>query len=187
MPNTGDATTDSTGGILQAAVGAYVHSSPGPNLREWLAMAEAAYLTERQRPQQGSLLPATESAPPVRATGWASGAWDLYFDAFWAAYPRKAGKLDARKAWQQARRSGATPADVVAAARRYAEDPNREDAYTAHPATWLRAGRWDDPPLPPRGGAPRAQVSGTLDTLAELGRAGRANYDALPGGARGRS
>jgi hypothetical protein len=33
---------------------------------------------------------------------------------------------------------------------RYRNDPNREPEFTAHPATWLNAGRWDDDPLPPR-------------------------------------
>lgn len=123
--------------------------------------------------QQGELLPA-----PVRNTSPAvvesrRARWDLYFDAFWTAYPRKVGKIDARKAWDQARRTGADPAEIVDGARRYAADPNREDAYTAHPATWLRRGSWDDDPLPERGGAPRAQVSGALGSLAELGGIGQ--------------
>lgn len=116
---------------------------------------------------QGELIPAPLRATPPSAT------WNLAWDAFWDAYPRKAGKLDAHKAWQQALRRGADPAQIVAGARRYAEDPNREDAYTAHPATWLRRGSWDDGPLPERGGAPRAQVSGALGSLAELGGIGQ--------------
>lgn len=119
--------------------------------------------------QQGSLLPAAPAAVITERRG----AWDLYFDAFWDAYPRKVGKLDARKAWQQAKRLGVDPAAVIAGARAYAADPNRDDTYTAHPATWLRAGRWDDDPLPARGGAPQAQVSGALDTLAQLGGFGQ--------------
>lgn len=71
------------------------------------------------------------------------------FDEFWAVYPRKAGKRDARKAWDAARR-GTPAAVIIAGAERYRDDPNREPAYTAHPATWLRADRWDDEPLPPR-------------------------------------
>ena len=43
-------------------------------------------------------------------------------------------------------------ADVLLeAAERYAADPNREDAYTKLPATWLNAECWDDGPLPDRG------------------------------------
>ena len=33
---------------------------------------------------------------------------------------------------------------------RYADDPNRVEAFTAHPTTWLNAGRWNDEPLPER-------------------------------------
>ena len=74
---------------------------------------------------------------------------DDAFDVFWDTYPRKAGKRDARKAWDQVT-AKTDPAVIVAGAARYRDDPNREDAYTAHPATWLRAGRWEDDPLPPR-------------------------------------
>ena len=74
---------------------------------------------------------------------------DADFDAFWAVYPRKSGKIDARKAWDQVLAS-ADAATIIAGALRYRDDPNREAAYTAHPGTWLRAGRWEDDPLPPR-------------------------------------
>lgn len=71
------------------------------------------------------------------------------FDDFWSAYPRKAGKQAARKAWATALRT--VSADVIiAGAVRYADDPNRVDQYTKHPATWLNAGCWDDEPLPLR-------------------------------------
>jgi hypothetical protein len=93
---------------------------------------ESSTLTKTHRTKTQELLPASDD-----------------FDAFWAVYPRKAGKRDARKAWGEARRG--TPSVVlIAGAERYRDDPNREAAYTAHPATWLRAGRWDDEPLPPR-------------------------------------
>jgi hypothetical protein len=71
------------------------------------------------------------------------------FDEFWEIYPRKAGKQEARKVFKRAL-SNATLADILAGARRYASDPNREAQYTAHPATWLNQGRWADEPLPPR-------------------------------------
>jgi len=71
------------------------------------------------------------------------------FDEFWAVYPRKAGKADARKAW--AKVDVMERGDVVDGARTYRDDPNRDPQFTAHPATWLRAGRWEDDPLPARG------------------------------------
>ena len=71
------------------------------------------------------------------------------FAAFWAAYPRKVGKPKARTAFASAlnRAPGET---VVAGARRYRDDPNRADEFTAHPTTWLNRDGWDDDPLPPR-------------------------------------
>jgi DNA-binding transcriptional ArsR family regulator len=94
---------------------------------------------------------------------------DDAFDQFWAAYPRKTAKGAARKAWPTAVERAGGPEVIVAGAARYAADPNRDDAYTAHPATWLRADRWEDEPLPPRGGRPRAPEP-TSDRDAPSGR-----------------
>lgn len=72
------------------------------------------------------------------------------FDDFWAAYPRKVGKGDAAKAWDKLPR-GVDRSRVIAAASRYAADPNREDRYTKHPGPWLRDRRYEDEtPLPAR-------------------------------------
>lgn len=72
------------------------------------------------------------------------------FAEFWAAYPRREAKAAALKAWARAIKS-TDPETIIAGARRYAADPNREKRFTAHAATWLNAGRWDDEPLPGRG------------------------------------
>ena len=88
------------------------------------------------------------------------------FDEFWQAYPRKAGKRVAREAYEQAIRE-ADPAVILAGAKRYAADPNREAQFTPHPTTWLRQGRWEDDPLPPRS---TAQTGGArrMDAYAEI-------------------
>jgi hypothetical protein len=39
---------------------------------------------------------------------------------------------------------------AVEGAQRYANDPNRDESFTAHPATWLNAERWLDDPMPLR-------------------------------------
>lgn len=75
---------------------------------------------------------------------------NLVFDQFWTAYPLKVGKQAALKAWIKAIDAGADPASIVEGARTYAADPNRHPSYTAHPSTWLNAGRWEDTALPPR-------------------------------------
>jgi hypothetical protein len=71
------------------------------------------------------------------------------FAIFWGVYPTKVGKQAAMKAWDRAIQN-ADSATIVEGARRYADDPNRHPSYTAHPSTWLNAGRWADDPLPPR-------------------------------------
>ncbi len=71
------------------------------------------------------------------------------FTDFWAAYPRKKGKQQALKAWIKAVKDGAEPTLIVQGAERYAlERANEDPQYTAHPATWLNAGRWEDEPDP---------------------------------------
>jgi hypothetical protein len=71
------------------------------------------------------------------------------FAEFWDAYPRKTAKADAERKFDLAvRRIGGDPraaiAVLVAGARRYAEDTTRKPEFTAHPATWLHHGRWED-------------------------------------------
>ena len=73
----------------------------------------------------------------------------IHFDMFWDKYPRKVGKQAAEKAFIKALKL-ASVEDIVSGAERYAKDPNRVDAFTAHPTTWLNAGRWADGPLPER-------------------------------------
>ena len=74
---------------------------------------------------------------------------DTPFDEFWKIYPRKVAKAEAQKAWAKAVKK--TPAEVILlGAKRYADDPYRQPAYTAHPSTWLNQERWGDDPLPPR-------------------------------------
>ncbi len=73
------------------------------------------------------------------------------FSEWWAAFPRKQGKIAARKAYQRALK--VVDADVLlAAAVRFRDDPNRDEEYTAMPATWLNQGRWEDAAQPSRNG-----------------------------------
>jgi hypothetical protein len=71
---------------------------------------------------------------------------DPAFDIFWQAYPRREARLDALKAWGQMQGTAA-PSVILEGAKRYAERcrrEGRETKYIALPASWLRAGRWDD-------------------------------------------
>ena len=70
------------------------------------------------------------------------------FDLFWEVYPRKKAKLDALKAWQQTAQVRPAIEQVLAAIEDMIESHNFQDdpkcTYLPFPATWLRAGRWDD-------------------------------------------
>lgn len=83
--------------------------------------------------------PSIEPPNVVDAGARASG-----FDDWWAAYPNKVGKADARRAFERARRK-ATLADLIAGLRRYI-DHKPPDRPWCNPATWLNGERWLDEP-----------------------------------------
>jgi HNH endonuclease len=74
---------------------------------------------------------------------------DPDFMTFWAAYPRREAKGNARRAWRAALSRGVDPKEVIRGAERYRDNPLRMaggSKYTAHPATWLNGDRWLDQP-----------------------------------------
>jgi hypothetical protein len=101
---------------------------------------------------------------------------DAEFDRFWDAYPRRQAKAAARKAWDKAIKT-VDPDRILDAARRYRADPNREEHFTAHAATWLNQGRWDDDALPARASpgtalarvAPRSTTDDRVQAALDLG------------------
>ena len=74
---------------------------------------------------------------------------DASFDQFWNVYPLRVAKDAARKAWPKALERSSF-AEILTGAERYRDDPNRDQGFTKHPATWLNGGCWDDDPLPLR-------------------------------------
>jgi hypothetical protein len=70
---------------------------------------------------------------------------DSSFDDFWAVYPRKTDKGNARKAWDKALKKTTAETLIRAAGALAAAKP--EPKFTAHPSTWLNGERWDDQPL----------------------------------------
>jgi hypothetical protein len=73
------------------------------------------------------------------------------FADFWRTYPRKVGKRTAQGAYLLAV-GRSSIAEIQAGAECYRDDPNREDAFTAHPSTWLNRDGWADDALPARNG-----------------------------------
>lgn len=92
----------------------------------------------------------TSSSPAAPAT-------DEDFERFWATYPRRIGKGQARKAWATAIKRGTDPERIIEAAGRFtAARGNQDPKFTPHPSTWLNGERWGDAPEaePPREAGP---------------------------------
>jgi len=93
-----------------------------------------------QEPQPGNHSQGTTELTLVELP--LDGAGDPFAE-FWSAYPRKVGKVAARKAWTSAVKR-VNPDKIIAAVREY---PFRDDLqYVPHPASWLNGGRWEDDP-----------------------------------------
>jgi hypothetical protein len=73
------------------------------------------------------------------------------FVAFWARYPKKVGKQDARKAWLASTSLPNFPVMMDGLDRSIGSDQWTRDGgrYIPHPATWLRHEQWTDEPLAP--------------------------------------
>ncbi len=66
------------------------------------------------------------------------------FDQFWSVYPRRVAKLAAMRMYKRALKL-TTVETILWAAKQYAAERTGMDSrFTAHPATWLHAGRWED-------------------------------------------
>jgi len=82
----------------------------------------------------------TEPKPPLPPKGEG-------FDVFWQAYPKKAGKEVAYKAWVKLSPSPTMIETLIAAvAKQKISDQWRKDGgqFIPHPSTWLNQKRWQD-------------------------------------------
>ena len=138
--------------------------------------------TPMDKAGQGELAIVAESAPPAGG-GVTKRKREQYppeFAGFWEVYPKKADKRAALKAWRAAKKRVLVSDDeLIAAAKRYRDDPNRSDQFTKNAATWLNADAWENGPLPARNGNNRAQERlnnnlGVVQYFAEQEQAG--NY-----------
>lgn len=68
------------------------------------------------------------------------------FDQFWAAYPKKVGKIDARKAFTRAK-DKPVPKEMIAILeqqKRSEQWRKNNGEFIPNPATWLNRGGWED-------------------------------------------
>ncbi len=70
------------------------------------------------------------------------------FERFWAAYPRKVGKLDAAKKFKRLKCAGLLEQILRALQWQQQTDDWKKEGgeFIPHPATWLNQGRWEDDP-----------------------------------------
>jgi hypothetical protein len=75
---------------------------------------------------------------------------DALFEDFYARYPRKVGRKEARRKFETAVKAGTPARELIDGARRYAEAmAGTADRYVKHPSTWLHQGCWaDEHPAP---------------------------------------
>jgi len=124
---------------------------------------------------------AEPSAPTGPAESWAEAA-PPGFLAFWAAYPSSDYPDAALRAWRR-RRLEDHAADITAAAQRYADDPNRVQAWTKGAASWLNDGGWRNGPLPARSAGSRGEADQRRhDDLFAAAAERFADRDAADGG-----
>ena len=72
------------------------------------------------------------------------------FDLFWTHYPRRVAKGAARKAWVKLQPDAALQARILDALTWQVRQPHwlkDGGSFIPHPATWLRAERWEDEPF----------------------------------------
>jgi hypothetical protein len=92
-----------------------------------------------------------EEEREIRAVAKATRPSDDLFDEFWKAYPKRDGanpKAPARKKFLAAVKSGVDPREIIASAKRSAEEARSKGQigtpYVAQAMTWLGQQRWSD-------------------------------------------
>ena len=87
----------------------------------------------------------TKKNPPNPPQG-GEDAVDLSFERFWDAYPKKADKDEAKKAWKKLRPGTDTVAAILAGVERWKVSRSwtkDNGEYICYPATFLRRRRWE--------------------------------------------
>lgn len=124
-------------------------SAPPQNLHGTPAESAPGTVLEPSEKEDNSLISLADvraAKAPTKPKGPPPGSDDdPYFAAFWAAYPKKKSKGDARRAWTNALKRGVSPAHIVAAAQSFRHERDGEDPqFTPLPASWLNKERYDD-------------------------------------------
>lgn len=139
--------------VMSTTLDPDVHDSESPQISPTKVLDQSGdqSTTDAVAPAETDLLfdvPATKPATPKPSTT----DLDADFDRFWANYPRKDNKANARKVWPKvAKKHGAEV--LISEAERWAQlwaAAGRDKGYMPMPTTWLNGERWTDEPPAPR-------------------------------------
>lgn len=92
----------------------------------------------------------TLTQTPTSEESLGTSKYSAEFEQFWRAYPNRTGKGDAFKAWQALKPTTALIDAMVAALGWQVNQPGwvkDGGKFIPHPATWIRARRWEDEPF----------------------------------------
>ena len=115
----------------------------------------------------------TEPAPkPAKPKKRALGEYTPEFEEFWKIYPSNRGKAAAFKAWEKAKKRGATEEQLNTAAnayRQYVTNLGRAEEHIKHASSWLNQDEWLDEPdsyrVKPAAGSFARRAAGTVNAL----------------------
>lgn len=99
---------------------------------------DSFYLGKKVSPSKAPSKPETETETETLQTAFAE---------FWTAYPKKAGKGGAEKAWKKIKPDVDLQAKILKAVAAAARSPDwlkESGQFIPHPATWLNGKRWED-------------------------------------------
>lgn len=124
----------------------------GKSIEPCCAATVAAHLPQHglaataAEPQASRKSAATVDAGKILASK-PSTTKNLYtaeFLLFWENYPLKRDKATAARRFAAAVAAGVEPQTMIAGARQYRNDPNRDPAFTKYAEGWITARRWED-------------------------------------------
>jgi hypothetical protein len=116
----------------------------------------ATAMWDKKKAMQSALQPALQNEPVCNAererkkerlnTPSSPAKPSMEFDIFWAAYPKKKGKIAGRKAFDKAIKLATLEQLLQGIELLKRETAGKDITFTPHPASWLNDGRWEDEP-----------------------------------------
>ena len=142
------------------AKGLFARASAGGKAKQAKGLSDLALLDDKSKQCYPEPEPELEPQPEADSRSKRPPRSSAGFDEFWATYPKKVGKKDARKAWAAAKDKPPVAAvvEAVEVLKYSAQWRDQSGRFVPNPATWLRRGGWDDE-IAPQQDRERATVS----------------------------